>query len=161
MCCHTGMPCPRHRTWHPTPLQGQPVVVLSIDLVGCVFTSHRQRGHLETAPPFTVPCEGLEARSLHHSHRESNPRPSRGSPLHWNITLKCTTTHSNVLGQTWLGNPYPTFHTVNAQLHDAGMVVVSQEAWKTGYRTHQFLNLGPVVRESVTLSAPPQLNFKV
>ena len=26
------------------------------------FTSHRQRGHLETAPPFTVPCEGREAR---------------------------------------------------------------------------------------------------
>ena len=26
------------------------------------FTSHQQRGHLETAPPFTVPCEGLEAR---------------------------------------------------------------------------------------------------
>ena len=26
------------------------------------FTSHRQRGHLEKAPPFTVPCEGREAR---------------------------------------------------------------------------------------------------
>ena len=26
------------------------------------FKSHRQRGHLETAPPFTVPCEGREAR---------------------------------------------------------------------------------------------------
>ena len=26
------------------------------------FTSHRQRGHLETAPPFTVPCEGREAQ---------------------------------------------------------------------------------------------------
>ena len=26
------------------------------------FTSLRQRGHLETAPPFTVPCEGREAR---------------------------------------------------------------------------------------------------
>ena len=26
------------------------------------LTSHRQRGHLETAPPFTVPCEGREAR---------------------------------------------------------------------------------------------------
>ena len=26
------------------------------------FTSHRQRGHLETAPQFTVPCEGHEAR---------------------------------------------------------------------------------------------------
>ena len=25
------------------------------------LTSHR-RGHLETAPPFTVPCEGREAR---------------------------------------------------------------------------------------------------
>ena len=26
------------------------------------FTSHRQLGHLEMAPPFTVPCTGLEAR---------------------------------------------------------------------------------------------------
>ena len=26
------------------------------------LTSHRQRGHLEKAPPFTVPCEGREAR---------------------------------------------------------------------------------------------------
>ena len=26
------------------------------------FTSHRQRGHLETAPPFSVPCAGREAR---------------------------------------------------------------------------------------------------
>ena len=32
-------------------------------LVGWLcLTSHRQRGHLETAPPFTVPCEGREAR---------------------------------------------------------------------------------------------------
>ena len=30
-------------------------------LVGWLcLTSHRQRGHLETAPPFTVPCEGRE-----------------------------------------------------------------------------------------------------
>ena len=34
-----------------------------IELVGWLcLTSHRQRGHLETAPPFTVPCEGREAR---------------------------------------------------------------------------------------------------
>ena len=26
------------------------------------FTSHRQQGHLETAPPFTIPCDGREAR---------------------------------------------------------------------------------------------------
>ena len=25
------------------------------------LTSHRQRGHLETAPPFTVSCKGREA----------------------------------------------------------------------------------------------------
>ena len=35
----------------------------AVKLVGWLFlTSHRQRGHLETAPPFTVPCEGREAR---------------------------------------------------------------------------------------------------
>ena len=42
------------------------------------FTPHRQRGHLETAPPFTVPCEGRGARFVHLSHRESNPGPSQG-----------------------------------------------------------------------------------
>ena len=26
------------------------------------FTSHRQRGHFDTAPPFTVPCEGREVQ---------------------------------------------------------------------------------------------------
>ena len=36
---------------------------------------------LETAPPFTVPCEGREALCLH--QRESSPGPSRGSPLHY------------------------------------------------------------------------------
>ena len=30
-------------------------------MVGWLYcTSHRQRGHLETALPFTVPCEGHE-----------------------------------------------------------------------------------------------------
>ena len=51
------------------------------------FTSHRQRGHLETAPPFTVPCKGREARFLHPSHWELNPRPSRGSPLHYHCAM--------------------------------------------------------------------------
>ena len=33
------------------------------EMVGWLcLTSHRQRGHLETAPPFTVPCKGREAR---------------------------------------------------------------------------------------------------
>ena len=56
-------------------------------LVGWLcFTSHGQRGHLEMAPPFAVPCEGCEARFLHRSHRESNPGPSHGSPLHYRYT---------------------------------------------------------------------------
>ena len=34
-------------------------------LVGwLLITSHGQRGHLETAPLFTVPCEGREAQFL-------------------------------------------------------------------------------------------------
>ena len=44
------------------------------------LTSLQQPGHIETAPPFTVPCEGREAWLIHRSHRESNPGPSRGSP---------------------------------------------------------------------------------
>ena len=53
-------------------------------LVGWLcLTSDRQRGHLETAPPFTVHCEGREARQIHCSHRESNPGPSGGSPLRY------------------------------------------------------------------------------
>ena len=57
---------------------------ISIKNVGWLcFTSHRQQGHLERAPPFIVPCKGRGARSLHRSHRESNLGPSRGSPLHY------------------------------------------------------------------------------
>ena len=37
--------------------------IMYIFLVGWLFfTPHRHRGHLETAPPFTVPCGGREAR---------------------------------------------------------------------------------------------------
>ena len=43
------------------------------------FTSLQQRGHLETEPPFTVPCKRCEARQIHRSHGESNPRPSHGT----------------------------------------------------------------------------------
>ena len=45
------------------------------------FMSHRQRGLLQTAPPFTVPCEGRAARKIHRFHLESNPGPSHDSPL--------------------------------------------------------------------------------
>ena len=51
------------------------------------LTHHRQRGHLETAPPFTVPCIGREARFSHRSHRGSNPGPSFGSPLHYRCAM--------------------------------------------------------------------------
>ena len=31
------------------------------------FTSHRQRGHLETAPPFTVPCKGRDIEKINYT----------------------------------------------------------------------------------------------
>ena len=60
-------------------------LTLSLNLVGCwlCLTSHRQWGHLDTAPPFTVPCEGREAWFLHHSHRDREPTPGRRVPVHY------------------------------------------------------------------------------
>ena len=55
-----------------------------------VFYVPSTRGHLETARPFTVPCEGREARFLHCSNRESNPGSSRGSPLHYRCATPAT-----------------------------------------------------------------------
>ena len=37
------------------------------------FTSLQQRSHLETAPPFTVPCEGREARKIHRPNENRTP----------------------------------------------------------------------------------------
>ena len=38
------------------------------------FMSNRRRGQLETAPPFTVPCEGRGARGFFYvSHFSTNP----------------------------------------------------------------------------------------
>ena len=63
-------------------------------LVGWLcLTSHRQRGHLETAPPFTVPCEGREARQIHRSDRELNPGPSHGSPLRYRCATRAPLTN--------------------------------------------------------------------
>ena len=38
-------------------------------------------------------------------------------PLMWNVTLEYTATHFNVLGETWPGNPSPTFHTQQRTLN--------------------------------------------
>ena len=57
-------------------------------LVGWLYlASHRQHGHLDKAPPFTVPCDGREAQFLHLSHRELNPGPSRGSTLQYRCAM--------------------------------------------------------------------------
>ena len=64
---------------------------MKLQLVGWLcLTSNRQQGHLETAPPFTVPCKGCEAWFLHRSHQELNPRPSRGSSLHYRCARSTT-----------------------------------------------------------------------
>ena len=69
---------------------GLHVILVAADiLVGWLcFTSHWQRGHLETAPPFTVPCKEREARLLHRPHQELNPGSLRGSPLHNSCVMR-------------------------------------------------------------------------
>ena len=156
--------------------EGMIILILPLYLFVCLglvgwlcFTSHRQQGHLETAPPFTIPSfqrmwssvftpypPGIEPCQLHlygftsllniWGHITTVPACSSGTltnvllhrnatpqtqdmthhpvivyrhgadlslcyPLMWNVTLKYTATHLNVLGQTRPGNPSPTFHT--------------------------------------------------
>ena len=43
-------------------MQNYDSYIVHIPFVYFFFTSLQQRGHLETASPFTVPCEGREAR---------------------------------------------------------------------------------------------------
>ena len=60
----------------------------SMTVVGWLcFMSHRQRGHLETALQFTVPCEGRVAGFSRRSHRGSNP----GCPVavHYTTAAPC------------------------------------------------------------------------
>ena len=77
-------------------------------------------------------------------------------PLIWNVTLEYTTTHINVLVETRPGNlSQPSMHT-SERSTDSDMVVACRKLSKK-YRTNRFLNPGPVVCESITLSARPQL----
>ena len=73
------------------------------------LTSHRQRGHLKTAHPFTVPCEGREARLLHLPGIE--PRvvvwQSITKPLrHASSSLQCINPANSVIwaGDLWSMN---------------------------------------------------------
>ena len=62
-------------------------IYIPINVVGWLcLTSHRHREMARDGTPFTVLCEGREARFLHLSKRESNPRSSCGSTL-----LNCCT----------------------------------------------------------------------
>ena len=61
------LPNPKSLTKSFSPSDCNHIDLSRITMVGWLvgwlcLTSHRQRGHLETAPPFTVPCEGREAR---------------------------------------------------------------------------------------------------
>ena len=76
--CYPTNPLPEEFMCHIIML-----ILYSMLVCWLCIMSHRQRGHLETAPPFTVPCEGRGAQFLHCSHWESNPGPSCGSPLYY------------------------------------------------------------------------------
>ena len=69
------------------------------------LASHRQQGYFGTTPPFTVPCEGHEAKFLHCSHWVLNPGLSRGRPLHNSCTTPAPLIISNSIslwGNKWL-----------------------------------------------------------
>ena len=68
------------------------------------LTSYRQRGHLETVPPFTVPFGGREAWFLHRPHRESNTGSLRGSSLHNRCATPAPLNPSAVLRTTELSS---------------------------------------------------------
>ena len=85
----------------------------------CCHTEMTFRRHRTWHPPATKYSHGANMSLCY--------------PLVWN-TLGHTTSHFNVVGQIRSGHPSPTFHThqlANAQLYDAGMVVISQKlCWK-------------------------------
>ena len=70
------------------------------------------------------------------------------NPLVWNVTLEYTATYFTVLGETRPGNPSATFRT-----HQQ-MVVISRKLGRKNC-TNWVLNKGPLVCESITLSAHP------
>ena len=75
------------------------------------FTSHRQRGHLEMAPPFTVPCEGREARFLHRPPTGIEPRT-----VAWqSITLPLR--HANSTANTYTHALYIYMYTYTHALY--------------------------------------------
>ena len=77
-------------------------------------------------------------------------------PLMWNVTLEYTSTHFNILGQTLSGNPSATFHSHQRKL-TLMMLVVSKRLSKKSTIPAESWTVGPVVCESIMLSARPQL----
>ena len=79
-------------------------------------------------------------------------------PLMWSITLEYTATHLNVLCKTRPGNPSVTFHTHQRtlNLYDTDMVAVNRKLDRK-YCIDRVLDPKPVLCESITLSARPQL----
>ena len=67
------------------------------------LTSHRHRGHLETAPPFTVPYEGREARILHRTG--GKPRA---------VTWQSFTQPLRHTSSPYLRAPGSTFYTMSS-----------------------------------------------
>ena len=112
MCCHTGMPCHRHRTWHPTSSQ-----------------------YTNTGPT----CHAI----------------------HWCGPSYRYTQLPTLMSWVWPDQEIllrPSTHISEYSTdHVAGMVVISQKLSRKCTITHQVMNPGPVVCESITLSARPPL----
>ena len=85
----------------------------------CFIASHRQRGHLETAPPFTVSCDERVAPFLHRSHRELNPGLSPGSPLHNRCAMPAPPCHT---GMSCLNSTSSHIIELTCYFHTLGLI---------------------------------------
>ena len=150
----------RHMQWN---LQG---VIIFVCL--CLTSLLNISGHIATVPacssgtltnvlPHRNAMPQIQAMTPHpvtvYRHRADL---SLCYPLMWNVTLEYTATQFNVFGKTRLGNPSRPSTHISERSTNSGLVVVSRMVGRR-YCTNWVLNPGPVVCESITLSARPQL----
>ena len=118
----------------------------------------RKDYHTLQEPMFFVLGRNRRHRTCHPTHHsiQTQGQPVVVLPM-WNAKPEYTTGHL----MSWVRPdreilPRPSTHTpANAQL-DAVMVVINRKLGRK-YRTNGVLNPGPMVCESITLSARPQL----
>ena len=76
-------------------------------------------GHIATVPTGSIGTQEYHTANIGQNNPPHHSIQTQGQPDVLSIDVDCTqedtTTHLNVLGQTWPGNPYPIFHTYTSE----------------------------------------------